>query len=154
MGYGRGLRMKIETDTAEILSGIRFQKTLGSPISLLIRNNDWENWIDKMTAHEKTAEVEKITLPRPGHADLVGVTKYNFDDIRNSIERIKRRKLLPALQACSIARKFLEEFGISIGILSKCWRKFIQKKIFGKLFNNIYLRILRLGFSEESDKMK
>lgn len=114
-GYGRGLRMKIESDTAEILSGIRFQKTLGSPISLLIKNRDWENWIEKMTPGEKTSKVETITIPRPGHADLVGVTKYNFTDIRNSIERSSARETAARVAACSIARKFLEEFGISIG---------------------------------------
>ena len=76
-GYGRGLRMKIESDTADILSGIRFKKTLGSPISLLIKNKDWENWIDEMSP-VKNQKVEKVTIPRPGHADLVGVSKYNL----------------------------------------------------------------------------
>lgn len=154
MGYGRGLRMKIETDTAEILSGIRFQKTLGSPISLLIRNNDWENWIDKMTAHEKTAEVEKITLPRPGHADLVGVTKYNFDDIRNSIERSSARETAARVAACSIARKFLEEFGISIGSFVESVGGIYPKENFAeKLFNNNLPENFKgWDLSEESDK--
>ncbi len=114
-GYGRGLRMKIETDTAEIISGIRFQKTLGTPISLLIRNRDWENWADKMTSGKKKSKVEKITIPRPGHADLVGVAKFNFDDIRNSIERSSARETAARVAACSVARKFLGEFNISIG---------------------------------------
>jgi len=114
-GYGRGLRMKIETDTAEILSGIRFQKTLGSPISLLIKNRDWENWTEKMTSGKRKSIVEKITIPRPGHADLVGVSKYNFDDIRNSIERSSARETAARVGAATIARRFLEEFGISIG---------------------------------------
>ncbi|HEX3073797.1 MAG TPA: chorismate synthase, partial [Ignavibacteriales bacterium] len=85
-GYGRGMRMKIETDTAEILSGIRFGKTLGSPISLLIRNRDWENWTEKMSYEPVKNKPEQITIPRPGHADLTGASKYNFNDIRNSIE--------------------------------------------------------------------
>ncbi len=114
-GYGRGLRMKIETDTAEIISGVRFQKTLGTPVSLLIKNRDWENWTYKMTSGKKKSEVEKITIPRPGHADLVGVTKFNFDDIRNSIERSSARETAARVAACTIARKFLEEFNISIG---------------------------------------
>jgi chorismate synthase len=114
-GYGRGLRMKIESDTAEILSGIRFQKTLGSPISMLIKNNDWENWIDIMTADKKQKPIEKITIPRPGHADLVGVSKYNFDDIRNSIERSSARETAARVAVGSIARRLLEEFGIYIG---------------------------------------
>lgn len=116
MGYGRGGRMKIEKDTAEITAGIRFQKTLGSPISLIIKNNDWENWIENMSPETNRGKgIEFITVPRPGHADLVGVTKYNFDDIRNSIERSSARETAARVAACSIARKFLEEFDIHIG---------------------------------------
>ncbi|RJP62176.1 MAG: chorismate synthase [Ignavibacteriales bacterium] len=116
IGYGRGGRMKIEKDTAEITAGIRFQKTLGSPISLIIKNNDWENWIEKMSPEtNRGKDIEFITVPRPGHADLVGVTKYNFDDIRNSIERSSARETAARVAACSIARKFLEEFDIHIG---------------------------------------
>lgn len=116
LGYGRGLRMKIETDKAIITSGMRFQKTLGSPIALTIKNKDWENWVEKMSPEESQPDdLEKITIPRPGHADLVGVTKYNFDDIRNSIERSSARETAARVGACSIARKFLEEFGIQIG---------------------------------------
>jgi chorismate synthase len=115
MGYGRGARMKIENDTVEFLSGVRFEKTLGSPISLLIKNKDWENWKDKMMPGGNISEIEKITIPRPGHADLVGVSKYNFNDIRNSIERSSARETAARVAACSIARKFLEEFGISVG---------------------------------------
>lgn len=114
-GYGRGARMKIESDEAEILSGIRFQKTLGSPISLLIKNRDWENWIDKMAPEFENKNVEKISIPRPGHADLTGISKYNFNDIRNSIERSSARETAARVAAGSIARKFLEEFDISIG---------------------------------------
>ncbi|MBL1213684.1 MAG: chorismate synthase [Ignavibacteriae bacterium] len=114
-GYGRGGRMKIETDKAEIISGIRFNKTLGSPISMFVVNRDWENWTDIMS-HEKTNKrIEKITVPRPGHADLVGSSKYNFNDIRNSIERSSARETAARVAAGSIARLFLEEFGISVG---------------------------------------
>ncbi len=115
LGYGRGGRMNIETDTAEILSGVRFEKTLGTPISIQIKNNDWKNWTDKMTSGKKKSTVEKITVPRPGHADLVGVSKYNFNDIRNSIERSSARETAARVAAGSVARKFLEEFGIYIG---------------------------------------
>lgn len=116
MGYGRGGRMKIETDRAIITSGIRFKKTLGSPIALTVKNKDWENWVDKMSPEDtKPRGLEKITIPRPGHADLVGVTKYNFDDIRNSIERSSARETAARVAACSIARKFLSEFSIYIG---------------------------------------
>jgi len=114
-GYGRGLRMKIETDQVEIISGIRHGKTLGSPISMIIWNKDWENWKESMNAEPVDKKIDKVTVPRPGHADLVGVTKYNFDDIRNSIERSSARETAARVAGCSIARKFLSEFGIHIG---------------------------------------
>ncbi|MDH7605511.1 MAG: chorismate synthase [Melioribacter sp.] len=114
-GYGRGLRMKIETDQVEIISGIRHGKTLGSPISMIIWNKDWENWKESMSAEPVDKKIDKVTIPRPGHADLVGVTKYNFDDIRNSIERSSARETAARVAGCSIARKFLSEFGIHIG---------------------------------------
>ncbi|MEG8947447.1 chorismate synthase [Rosettibacter firmus] len=114
-GYGRGLRMKIETDKVEIISGIRHGKTLGSPISMLIWNKDWENWKEIMSVEPIDKKVDKVTIPRPGHADLVGITKYNYDDIRNSIERSSARETAARVAGCSIARKFLSEFGIHIG---------------------------------------
>jgi chorismate synthase len=114
-GYGRSSRMKIESDSVQILSGIRFSKTLGSPISFLIENKDWVNWQELMDIEESLKSNDKITIPRPGHADLVGVTKYNFNDIRNSIERSSARETAARVAAGSVARKFLEEFGISIG---------------------------------------
>ncbi len=114
-GYGRGLRMKIESDTAEILSGIRYGKTLGSPISIMIKNKDWENWMEIMSIEKIKNVADKISVPRPGHADLVGITKYNFNDIRNSIERSSARETAARVAVGSIARKFLKEFGISVG---------------------------------------
>src|ERR1035437_5294099 len=114
-GYGRGLRMKIETDAIEILSGVRFGKTIGSPISFLIRNSDWENWTERMHQEAKSKNVDKISIPRPGHADLTGISKFNFDDIRNSIERSSARETAARVAAGSVARRFLEEFGITIG---------------------------------------
>ncbi|MCU0406400.1 MAG: chorismate synthase [Ignavibacteriaceae bacterium] len=87
-GYGRGTRMKIESDSVQILSGIRFGKTLGSPISFLIENKDWVNWEKELSVQQNKESIKKITIPRPGHADLVGVSKYNFDDIRNSETRL------------------------------------------------------------------
>lgn len=115
LGYGRGARMKMEKDQVEILSGVRNGKTLGSPISMLIKNKDWENWQDKMSSEKMKKQPEKVTVPRPGHADLVGVQKFGFDDIRNSIERSSARETAARVAACSVARKFLSEFGITIG---------------------------------------
>jgi chorismate synthase len=107
--------MKIESDSVQILSGIRFGKTLGSPISFLIENKDWLNWQELMDQEKQTGDYRKITIPRPGHADLGGVSKYNFDDIRNSIERSSARETAARVAAGSVARKFLEEFEISVG---------------------------------------
>jgi chorismate synthase len=153
-GYGRGLRMKIETDTAEILSGIRFQKTLGSPISLQIKNRDWDNWVEKMTSDKRLTKVEKITIPRPGHADLVGISKYNFDDIRNSIERSSARETAARVAACTIARRFLEEFGITIGSFVESIGGVYPKSNFAlNLFNNdLPKNFTGWGLSELSDK--
>jgi chorismate synthase len=114
-GYGRGGRMKIESDTVEIFSGVRFGKTTGMPISFLIRNNDWQNWTERMAISGERGKVEKISIPRPGHADMVGVQKYLLDDIRNSIERSSARETAARVAACSFARQFLLHFGISVG---------------------------------------
>ena len=114
-GYGRSIRMKIETDSVQILSGIRFGKTLGSPISFLIENKDWVNWEEVLSIKKPIGPIKKITIPRPGHADLVGVSKYNFDDLRNSIERSSARETAARVAAGSVARIFLEYFGIHIG---------------------------------------
>jgi chorismate synthase len=114
-GYGRGLRMKIESDQVEILSGIRYGKTIGSPISLLIKNKDWENWSDIMSVEDISSKENKLSIPRPGHADLVGVTKYNLNDIRNSIERSSARETAARVAACSVLKRLLEELGITIG---------------------------------------
>lgn len=115
MGYGRGGRMKIETDQIEINSGVRFGKTLGSPIAFNIYNSDWENWTEVMSHTKIAKKSEKITIPRPGHADLTGISKYNFDDIRNSIERSSARETAARVAGSTIAKRFLEEFGITVG---------------------------------------
>ena len=114
-GYGRGGRMKIETDTVEILSGIRFGKTLGSPIALMIENKDWQNWTERMSVTGDGEGIEKITIPRPGHADYSGAVKYGFDDLRNVIDRSSARETAMRVALCSIVRKFLEDHGIFIG---------------------------------------
>lgn len=115
LGYGRGSRMKIESDEVEILSGIRYGKTLGSPIALLIQNKDWANWQEIMSVEASKIQSEVISIPRPGHADLTGTLKFNYNDIRNSIERSSARETAARVAVGSIARKFLSEFGISIG---------------------------------------
>ncbi len=153
-GYGRGLRMQIESDTAEILSGVRFGKTLGSPISLLIRNKDWNNWTDRMRIESKSKGIEKITIPRPGHADLVGISKYNFDDIRNSIERSSARETAARVAAATIARTFLAQFGVSIGsFVESIGRVYPDNNFADKLFNNNLSKNFNgWSLSEKADK--
>lgn len=113
-GFGRGGRMKIEKDRVEIFSGIRYDSTLGSPIGLIIKNIDYKNWIDIMSVEKKSKKIKKITLPRPGHADLAGIMKYQFDDIRNVIERSSARETTMRVALGSVCRKLLEELNIHI----------------------------------------
>lgn len=115
-GYGRGGRMTIESDKAEVMSGIRFGKSIGSPITLLIRNRDWENWTTTMARFEEPVEeIAKISIPRPGHADLAGRIKYGFNDIRPVIERSSARETAARVAAGSLSRVFLKALGIEIG---------------------------------------
>lgn len=122
-GYGRGGRMKIETDAVEILSGIRFGKTIGSPVALFIENKDWENWQEVMSSELRVASSEietqnskllPVTRPRPGHADLSGAIKYNQRDIRNILERSSARETAARVAVGAVAKRFLEEFGIQV----------------------------------------
>ena len=137
MGYGRGGRMKIETDQIEINSGIRFGKTLGSPISFNIINSDWENWADVMSHKPIKSKIAKITVPRPGHADLTGVSKYNFNDIRNSIERSSARETAARVAGSTVAKRFLEEFGITIGsFVESIGNEYPKKSMLTKLLDN------------------
>jgi len=115
MGYGRGGRMKIEKDHAEIWCGVRHGKTLGAPVGLIIRNKDWDNWTRKMSVDPVDGQIRKVTLPRPGHADLAGVQKYDFDDIRNVLERSSARETTMRVGLGSVCRKLLEEVGIEVG---------------------------------------
>lgn len=118
-GYGRGGRMAFEKDAAEIMSGVRFGKTMGSPISLRLQNRafhkDEQNWPKVMSKDGNGEGIERITVPRPGHADLVGNLKYRFNDIRPVIERSSARETGMRVACCSIARQFLRSFGIRIG---------------------------------------
>ena len=114
MGHGRGGRMKIEKDHGEIWSGVRHGKTLASPIGILVQNLDWKNWTEKMSINPVDKEIKEVTLPRPGHADLAGVQKYGFTDIRNVLERSSARETTMRVALGSVCRKLLEEVGIHI----------------------------------------
>jgi chorismate synthase len=119
-GYGRGGRMKIESDHAQILSGIRWGKTLGSPIALLIENKDWSNWQDIMSPENRArhaASLQKgkaVTRPRPGHADLSGALKYGHGDIRNVLERSSARETAARVAVGAIAKKFLSHLNVRV----------------------------------------
>ena len=105
-GYGRGERMKIEQDRVEILSGLVEGKTIGSPLGLMIKNKDWENWQDK--------KYPSLTIPRPGHADFAGAIKYGFKDVRKVLERASARQTAMRVAIGSVAQQFLEEFNLNI----------------------------------------
>ncbi|WP_445664252.1 chorismate synthase [Fodinibius sp. AD559] len=118
-GYGRGGRMAFEKDHAEISSGVRFGKTTGAPIAMQMPNRahekDDSNWPKVLAKEGDGKDVEKITVPRPGHADLTGIQKYRYDDIRPAIERSSARETAMRVACSSVARKFLKHFGIEIG---------------------------------------
>src|SRR4051794_17446458 len=117
MGYGRGARMKIERDRIEWLAGVRAGETLGSPIAMVVHNRDWENWEDVMSAEGTPGDLRRrrVTRPRPGHADLVGVLKYDRLDARDILERASARETTARVAAGALARRLLDEFGVDVG---------------------------------------
>jgi len=115
-GYGRGDRMKIERDRADILSGVRWGKTLGSPVTLVVKNRDWDNWLEKMSPlAEHEGRAEAVTRPRPGHADLCGAMKYGHRDVRNILERSSARETAVRVAVGAVARALLNALDVRIG---------------------------------------
>src|ERR1700704_519086 len=118
-GFGRGGRMKIETDRARIVSGVRHSKTIGSPIAILLENKDWKNWTEALPVEDFEGSSDKqkrVTRPRPGHADLAGAIKFNFHDARYILERASARETTSRVAVGALAKSYLAEFGI--GVLS------------------------------------
>ncbi|MDA2925877.1 chorismate synthase [Acidobacteria bacterium AH-259-G07] len=115
-GYGRGARMKIESDQIDIFAGVRHGYTLGSPIGFIIHNRDWVNWSDIMSSepNPEAAEKRRVTRPRPGHADLVGGLKYQFDDMRNVLERSSARETTSRVAIGAFCKLLLRELGIQV----------------------------------------
>jgi chorismate synthase len=120
-GYGRGGRMKIETDRAEIVAGVRHSRTIGSPVAILIRNKDWQNWTEALPVEATPEDMaggedkrKPVTRPRPGHADLAGAIKYNFHDARYILERASARETTARVAVGAMAKALLGEFGIRI----------------------------------------
>lgn len=116
-GYGRGPRMRIEADRAQILSGVRLGQTLGTPLALLIENRDWPNWRDSMQPEplRPGAKIQTLTRPRPGHADLAGALKYDRRDLRDILERASARETTARVAAGAVAKILLSEFGVRFG---------------------------------------
>lgn len=116
-GYGRGGRMKIETDRVRITSGVRHGKTLGAPVTLVVENNDWKNWQSVMSVEEvseKEKNIRRVNKPRPGHADLVGGIKYGHEDLRNVLERSSARETTMRVAIGAVAKKLLKELSIDV----------------------------------------
>jgi chorismate synthase len=114
-GFGRGGRMKIETDRAHIVSGVRHSKTIGSPIAIIIENKDWKNWTDALPVEEMEGGQKKpVTRPRPGHADLAGAIKYDFQDARYILERASARETTARVAVGGVAKALLAELGIQV----------------------------------------
>ncbi len=114
LGHGRGGRMKIEKDRAQVMAGIRHGRTLGSPVALRIDNLDYANWEERMNPWPVAAEIAEVHLPRPGHADLAGVQKYGFTDVRNVLERASARETAARVACGALAKAFVREFGVEI----------------------------------------
>jgi chorismate synthase len=114
LGHGRGGRMKIESDRAQVWGGIRHGRTLGSPIALLVQNRDYANWEERMNPWPVGAPVEEVHLPRPGHADLSGILKFGHTDVRNTLERASARETAARVAAGALAKAFLRKLGVSV----------------------------------------
>ncbi|MDR3717391.1 MAG: chorismate synthase [Bryobacteraceae bacterium] len=116
-GFGRGGRMKIETDQVEIVSGVRHSQTIGSPVALIIRNHDWKNWTEVLPVEavaDSDSKRKPLTRPRPGHADLAGAIKYDFTEARYILERASARETTARVAAGALAKQFLRQFGVEV----------------------------------------
>jgi chorismate synthase len=114
LGHGRGGRMKIEKDRAQVTAGVRHGRTLGSPVAMWIENRDYQNWEERMNPWPVEAEVEEVHLPRPGHADLAGIQKFGHTDARNVLERASARETAARVAAGGLAKAFLREVGVEV----------------------------------------
>src|ERR671927_1727303 len=114
LGHGRGGRMKIEKDSAEVTAGIRHGRTLGSPVAMWIVNRDYQNWVERMNPWPVDADVPEVHLPRPGHADLVGTWKFRTTDVRNVLERASARETAARVAGGALAKGFLRALGVEI----------------------------------------
>jgi chorismate synthase len=114
LGHGRGGRMKIEKDRAEVTAGVRHGRTLGSPVALRVDNRDFANWEERMNPWPVNGDVDEVHLPRPGHADLAGIQKFGFTDVRNVLERASARETAARVAAGALAKALLAELGVRV----------------------------------------
>src|SRR6185436_19746728 len=114
LGHGRGGRMKIEKDRAQVTAGVRHGRTLGSPVAMWIENRDYANWQERMNPWPVDAEVDEVHLPRPGHADLSGILKFGHTDVRNTLERASARETAARVAAGGLAKAFLRVLGVTV----------------------------------------
>src|SRR5436309_1413159 len=114
LGHGRGGRMKIESDRAEVYAGVRHGRTLGSPVALRIVNRDFANWEERMNPWPVDGELQEVHLPRPGHADLAGVLKFGHTDVRDVLERASARETAGRVAVGALAKVFLRRLGVSV----------------------------------------
>ena len=114
LGHGRGGRMKIERDAAQVTAGVRHGRTLGSPIALQVVNRDFENWRERMDPWPVEADVPEVHLPRPGHADLAGLWKFGFTDVRNVLERASARETAARVAGGALCKAFLRALGVEV----------------------------------------
>lgn len=160
-GYGRGGRMKIESDSVQILSGVRWGSTLGSPICLQVENKDWTNWETGMSIDEADAgSIDPVVRPRPGHADLAGALKYDHDDVRNVLERSSARETAMRVALGAVAKRFLAEMGIKIYSYvreigpEKADLEFLTDSSPENLFDKAEASELRCPDNDASERMK
>jgi chorismate synthase len=114
LGHGRGGRMKIEKDRAQVTAGVRHGRTLGSPVAMWIENRDYQNWEERMNPWPVEADVDEVHLPRPGHADLAGIQKFGHSDVRNVLERASARETAARVAAGALAKAYLRELGVEV----------------------------------------
>jgi chorismate synthase len=114
LGHGRGGRMKIEKDRAQVTAGVRHGRTLGSPVAMWVENRDYQNWEERMNPWPVEAEVDEVHLPRPGHADLAGIQKFGHTDVRNVLERASARETAARVAAGALAKAYLRELGVEV----------------------------------------
>ncbi len=158
-GYGRGGRMKIERDTAHILSGVRHGRTIGSPISIQLENRDWKNWQESLpVAQGDTAQHKPVASPRPGHADLAGALKYNFPEARYVLERASARESAARVAIGALAKIFLRELGVEVlSHVVAVGNAAIQKEVQWELIHNLYRQqeiLLHCADREAEQRMK